>query len=464
MSEQSIAGQLLGKLESMHLEHRSLGVEPQKVAETVCAFLNTNGGTVLVEAGNNEAQAETRQQAIEGRLRSLVQPPSLWSVTLEKAGGEYYCLVDVPAGRDRPYTVNNKIFVRRGNTTLVASTEELRTIVESSFTEAERWERRLIPGGDVDRLDKKLVLETAEEAQRRRDYVFSDPTNVERILADLALYRRQSITQAAEVLFGLRPAVQFPQIRVRATVYASNKGGDFVDNRQFEAAALPMLESVFAVVRQHTPRASTFEGGLRRTDQPVYPEAAVREGLVNAFVHRDYTEFSGGIGVDLYPDRLVIWNTGSLPEGIKIGDLKREHPSMPRNPDIAHVFFLRGYMDRVGRGTQKIIWACEEAGMPAPQWKADQTGVTLTFLNKTSVSAVKLNLRERKLLDELQPGALIRLPEYCDRLAVSERQGRRDLGHLTETGWLEREGEGPATVFRRTGKARNPAKPGQTRP
>ena len=58
-------------------------------------------------------------------------------MTLEKAGGEYCCLVDVPAGRDRPYTVNNKIFVRRGKTTLVASTDELRRIVESSFTEAE---------------------------------------------------------------------------------------------------------------------------------------------------------------------------------------------------------------------------------------------------------------------------------------------------------------------------------------
>ena len=74
MSEQSIAGELLGKLESLHLEHRSLGVEPEKVAETVCAFLNTNGGTVLVEAGDNKVQAETRQHAIEGKLRRWFNP------------------------------------------------------------------------------------------------------------------------------------------------------------------------------------------------------------------------------------------------------------------------------------------------------------------------------------------------------------------------------------------------------
>jgi hypothetical protein len=64
----------------------------------------------------------------------------------------------------------------------------------------------------------------------------------------------------------------------------------------------------------------------------------------------------------------------------------------------------------------------------------------------------------------LKSGETLRLPEYCGRLAVSERQGRRDLGRLVQSGWLEREGEGPATIFRRTGKAWESAKPSQTRP
>jgi ATP-dependent DNA helicase RecG len=186
--------------------------------------------------------------------------------------------------------------------------------------------------------------------------------------------------------------------------------------------------------------------------------------LVNAFVHREYANFSGGISVDVYPGKLVIWNSGSLPPGLKIGDLTKEHPSMPRNPDIAQVFFLHGFMERIGRGTQKIVSACTEAGLDRPKWKVDDTGVTLTFFAKAKKDALKLNLRERKILGELKSGETIRLPEYCDRLTVSERQARRDLGDLVAGGWLERHGDGPATVFQRTSKQWQPAKPGQTRP
>ena len=121
-------------------------------------------------------------------------------------------------------------------------------------------------------------------------------------------------------------------------------------------------------------------------------------------------------------------------------------------------------MERVGRGTQNIVKWCKEAGLPQPKWSADASGITLTLPTKTRTAALTLNLRERRLLDELKPGETLRLPEYAGRLAVSERQGRRDLGGLVEGGWLEREGEGPATIFRRSRKAWEPARPGQTRP
>jgi len=453
---------LLRRMESRHFEHLSAGAARPEAAHAVCAFLNSEGGTVLVEAGAQPVTAQAKEVELE--LREKLHPPALWSVTPIEREGAGYCLVDVPAGRDRPYTVDGTIFVRRGAVTVAASADEIRGLVEGGFRETERWERRLIPGAGVERLSGDIILTFAAEVRTKRNYPFRSLDNKEWILADLGLFRDGTITNAAEVLFGFSPAQQFPQVRVRVTVYATAKGGDFVDNRQFEGFAFQSMEMVFEMIQRHTPISATFEGGLQRTDRPAYPEAALREGLVNAFAHRDYANFSGGISVEVYPERLVIWNSGSLPPGLKIGDLTREHPSMPPNPDIAQVFFLRGFMERIGRGTQKIVAACKEAGLPAPQWKADGTGVTLTFYAKSKMEAMKLNLRERKILGELKPGEAIRLPEYCERLTVSERQGRRDLGDLVDGGWLEREGEGPATVFRRTAKEWQPAKPGQTRP
>jgi len=448
--------------ESPHFEHLAIGASTLSVARAACAFLNSGGGRVLVETGSQAVT--TFAQALEEELRKELHPPALWSVSPGEQEGRGYCMVDVPTGRDRPYSVQGTIYVRRGATTVAASPEEVRRLVEGGFRETERWERRLIPGAGVNRLSESLIRAVRDATTLSGK--LSLGVTPEDALTALGMFREGTITNAAEVLFGRSPSIQFPQVRVRATVYASDKGGDFVDHRQFEGPAFVMLEELTAMLRRHLPVAASFKaGGLQRLDQPAYPEAALREGLVNAFVHRDYADFSGGISVDVYPARLVIWNSGSLPAGLKIGDLTREHPSMPRNPDIAQVFFLRGFMERIGRGTQKIISACKEAATPAPQWKADETGVTLTFRTKVNqVEPARLNLREQKILGELEPGESIRQPEYCERLTVSERQGRRDLGDLVAGGWLERVGDGPSTEFRRTQKEWNPAKPGQTRP
>jgi ATP-dependent DNA helicase RecG len=451
---------LLRRMESRHFEHLSVGAAMAEVAQAACAFLNAEGGTVLVESGAQPVAALVN--AIESELREKLHPPTLWSVTPIERAGAGYCLVDVPAGRDRPYTVDGTIFLRKNAATTAASPDEIRALVEGGFRETERWERRLIPGAGLNRLAEGVIHGVARHALVNRN--LSLGKNLESILTALNLFRDTMITNAAEVLFGDNPAQQFPQVRVRVTVYETDKGGDLPDNRQFEGPALLMLDEVFAMLRKHLSVSATFKEGLQRTDRPAYPEAALREGLVNAFVHRDYANFSGGISVDLYPGRLVIWNSGSLPPGLKIGDLTREHPSMPRNPDIAQVFFLHGLMERIGRGTQKIISACTEAGLPMPKWKVDDTGVTLTFFSKAKKGAAKLNLREQKIASELKSGEIIRLPEYCERMTVSERQGRRDLGNLVDGEWLEREGDGPTTVFRRTPKAWQPAKPGQTRP
>lgn len=157
----------------------------------------------------------------------------------------------------------------------------------------------------------------------------------------------------------------------------------------------------------------------------------------------------------------MIWNAGALPPGIRVGYLKREHPSMPHNPNIVHVFWLREYMERVGRGTQNIVAWCKEAGLPSPSWKSDDAGVALTFTYGQKVGARNLNRRQKKLLSDLGIGDSIKLPVYQEQYMVSERQGRRDLKELVEAGYLNREGDGPATVFVRLDRPLHPAKPGQ---
>ncbi|MBX8517648.1 hypothetical protein K5D69_23475 [Pseudomonas cichorii] len=142
-----------------------------------------------------------------------------------------------------------------------------------------------------------------------------------------------------------------------------------------------VIEQLFTFIMRNTPSRARFSNdSTQREDIPLYPEMAIREGIVNAFAHRDYSSFSGGIKVEISPVQVQIWNSGTLPEGVSADQLQHGLISVLRNPDIAHVLYLLGYMEKLGRGSVLICQACEEAGLPAPIWHCEgSSGVTLTF-------------------------------------------------------------------------------------
>lgn len=143
------------------------------------------------------------------------------------------------------------------------------------------------------------------------------------------------------------------------------------------------LTQEFAVCFLLLPTISRFvKGNPRRQDSPLYPESAVREALINALAHRDYSGSSGGVSIHVFPKRLEIWNSGPFPDGVTADSLGRGQLSVLRNPDIAHVLYLRGLMEKAGRGSVLMVQECKKNGLPAPKWQSDEKlGVTLTFFS-----------------------------------------------------------------------------------
>jgi ATP-dependent DNA helicase RecG len=216
-----------------------------------------------------------------------------------------------------------------------------------------------------------------------------------------------------------------------------------------------MLAQAEIFIRRNTRTTVSFRNqGLQTADNAEYPTDAVREGLVNAFAHRDYAAFHGGVAVRVFPSRLEIWNSGHLPAPLKPGDLKKNHPSIPVNPTIVQVLYIRGYMNRIGRGTQKIVNLCREYGLRPPTWRDSSAGVTLTLHGRAGGEARQtvFSSRQLALLDSLGEGDEIRPGDYRRRFAdgVTERQARRDLTDLEAANLLERMGAGAATRYRRT--------------
>lgn len=433
----------------------------ETIARTVCAFLNTLGGTVFCGVDDKGQvlgveDAPSHTQSIHAFLLENITPKALFTVNMDEEDGQSIVTIEVPAGKDRPYVFAGSVYVREGASTRMADSARLRDMVQSKSVSAERWERRPSMAMEESDLDHDEIVRTTEQARESGRFAFAEAADDIAVLKALAAYSSKGFTQAADVLFASNPALRHPQTRVRVTRFASDKGGDaYVDDRLLQGPLVRVFEQAFDVLSQHVRWEARFQSGeVRRTDRPEYPFEALREGLVNAFAHRDYSGFSGGVTVGIYPNRIEIWNSGHFPEGLQPADLKKNHPSLPTNPDIAHVFYLRGLMERIGRGGQLIINTCRDHGLPAPKWADRPTGVTLTIYGRGGEGAEPFvaNSRQQALLAEMGAGDQIRPGEYRQRFAtsISDRQARRDLVELEEAGLLHRIGKGVSTLYQRT--------------
>jgi ATP-dependent DNA helicase RecG len=319
--------------------------------------------------------------------------------------------------------------------------------VERSAAALDRWEREPLPGFVLEDCDTRELQQARAEIAKAGRFGIDVPDANEELLAKLYLYRSGQFTNAAVVLFAREPRAWAPNLAIRITTHTND--GEATSDLLLEGPAVRILREAVAAIQQRTVRSVAFpKRQLERAERPAYPLYALREGLVNAMVHRDYESPGLGVTVRIFPDHLVITNPGALPEGWKDRDLGRKHESRPANPDIARVYYLRELMDQLGLGAQRIVTECTSMGAKSPVWKSDKNSVALTLFSTPPVTPVPvLSLRQENFLDSLIPGEKFRSGDYCERTGVSERQARRDLAELEDLDLIERSGAGPSTIY-----------------
>jgi len=454
----------IAKGENISTEFKSDATALEDIAQTVCAFLNTHGGTVfcgVTESGKLVGQkfSEATARQVHAYVSKKLSPKALFTVSVDAGDGGDLLSIDVPAGQDRPYVCGTGIYVRTGaHQTVAADPTSLRRMVQLKGATPDRWERRPAVGLEDEDIDQREVQRLVSDSESHGRFKFASSEDTRSILREVGMVTSRGYTQAADVLFAMFPDRRYPQTRIRFVRFDTDKGGDeYKENHVFAGPLASVFERIFEAIERNVPIGAKFRPGVaQRQDRPAYPFDALREGLINAFAHRDYASFSGGVAVTIYPNRIEIWNSGRLGGGLKVENLSKNHPSLPTNPDIAHVLYLRGYMERIGRGTQKIIDSCREYGLPLPKWEDEPSGVTLVISGpERRVELVAaLNERQEALLNVLRVGDETSTDDYRTNFApnLSERQARRDLEKLLEIGILTRTGAGSKTRYVRSKK------------
>lgn len=433
----------------------------ETILSHVVAMLNSGGGMVVVGADHKGkplglTKAEERAADLAEALRKAISPKPLLDANVESITKGKVVVIDIPAARDTPFVAGGRVFLRKGKATVPATGEDLQEIFQTKASETKAWERRSSPVLTLKDLDDEEIQRTVQVAASERRFAFRSPATTATALEDLGMRSGALITNAGDICFGKVPAVRHPQARLRAYAFRSSQtGDDYIDQEDISAPLAQVVRRAVAFAFRNSPLAAQFlPSSVERKNLPPYPEFAVKEGLVNALAHRDYAKASSGATLLVFPDRVEIWNSGSLPEGWKADKLRHAHRSLPQNPDIAQFLFAADLMERIGRGTLRVIESCRDAGLPSPTWKADEDGVTLTLHSLASQEAPASRLSERQLalLKSLAAGDVVRLAEYVERFAgkVSQRQAQRDLRELQSADLLRLEGKGRVAHYIRT--------------
>lgn len=474
MENSFIIENLLQQKEGVRLEFKA-DLDIDSIAKSITSFINTQGGDLVVGISDKKKViglegAKQNAVFIQGYLVGLIKPTAPISVQVINYKKRDVILISVWEGANKPYQYKGVIYNRIGQVTKTTSLEKLSNLISQRKQADFHWERMPVLGAELIDLDTTEIKETIKlYKEYKKDTSIKD---LEDFLIQVGLLQNGNITNACMVLFGKNPIRFVPQSRIRLTLYPSKTSGDkFIDDKIFEGNVFKNIAAIFEYFDIVYGKSLTVKGLLRK-DKPNYPILALREGILNAIVHRDYNSVKGFLQISIYPDRTEISNYGSLPDGITVADLKVEHSSILRNPDIAQMCFYRKYIEMLGTGTQRMIRDCKENKFKSPIWKQRENTTTVTYpgvahnrrieantnrvtegISKVVISKVdrvteELNTEITELVGQRLKEILLlifkssglKVADLVAHFAVSERTIKENLKTLIDAGLIEYKG------------------------
>lgn len=417
--------------ESQNIEYKSNWRD--EYLKWICGFANTNGGKMYIgidDAGKVLGIENYREllEQLPNKFRDLLGVYA--EVNLESKASRSYLEIIVPR-YDVPISIRGKYYVRMGSTL-----QELKGPALNEFIlkrTGKTWDDIAEPRASFDDIDTLIIKQFLKDARRAKRINVEDDIEIQDLLDKLRLLEEGYLKRAAIVLFGKDPGKFYSSIAVKIGKFGESDA-DLKFHEVVEGGLIHLKEQIAELLNaKFFIHPIDFEG-MQRVERDEYPVAAIREMILNALVHRNY--MGTQTQVRLYDDHFSVWNDGGLPEGITEEDLRKVHRSKPRNPLIADVCFKGGYIDSWGRGTIKIIEACEEAALPEPILKEEQGGflskIFKTRFAEKQLGKMGLNERQIEALNYIKTNGRITNKQYQELFQISRETATRDLGVLTE--------------------------------
>jgi len=414
----------------------------------ICGFANAHGGSLFIGIDDSGkvvgvSNAPRLLEELPNKVRDLLG--IIVEVNLHNKNGFDYIEVVIPP-YSVPVSLRGRYYIRVGS-----SLQELKGNALNDFLlkkSGKSWDDVLEPKASFKDIDEKSVSFFLKAAFKSGRLTEDESLEIQELFEKLRLSEGNNIKRAAIILFGKDPGKFYPNLSIKI-----GRFGQTDDDLKFEEIEegnlIQLVREVPAQLnRKFFIKPVDFEG-LQRIEKGEYPVAAIREMLLNALVHRDY--MGSCIQIRVYDDKFCVWNEGTLPQGLTLDSLRRQHPSRPHNPIIADVCFKGGFIDAWGRGTLKIINACRQAELPEPEIIEQDGGILVTVLkDKYALEQLKrfgLSERQIKAIAFIKENGKIINSDYQNINDVSERTALRDLEDLFKKEVLSKKGEKKGTYY-----------------
>lgn len=408
------------KKETQTIETKAAHSGFPRIYDTLSSFSNqTEGGTIIFGIDENQdfeivGTYKNDIQDLQHRISEAckqMEPEVRAVITSAEIDGKTIVAAEIPgvefAKRPVYYKgsgIMNGSYIRVGDADEPMNEYEIYRY--EAYRRRIRDDIRTVPGTSFDLLNPELVQQYLLALKLNRTNI-RNMSNDE--ILNLMNIRRDGLpTLSAIMSFSKYPQATFPQFCVTAVLVPGTNMGEittdgkrFLDNKRIEGTIKEMVDGAVNFVAVNMKEQVKFDSKGNRIDVPEYPLEAVREVILNALVHRDYSVYTEGIPVrmEMYRDRLEISNPGGLFGMVTVDTLGRVQ-SDTRNPALISLLELMHIVENRFSGIPTIRRLMSEAALPEPVFKDEKGMFTVVLYNaEHSAADISLNAIQRKILE-----------------------------------------------------------------
>ncbi|HDZ85226.1 MAG TPA: transcriptional regulator [Candidatus Moranbacteria bacterium] len=415
----------------------------------ICGFANAKGGKIYIgkDDNGNVVGVENAKKLLEdipNKTKDILGIMVDVNLHATREGEYLEIIVD-----DYPFPVNYKgqYHYRSGSTK-----QELKGAALDKFMlqkKGKKWDGVPVPKISVSDLKQDtfdFFRKRAFKSKRIEEEVLTDSN--EHLIENLQLKENEFLKRAAILLFHPNPENYVTGAYIKIGYFESDS--ELIYQDEIHGNLFEQVEKTIDLLFTKYIKATISYEGIHRIETYEYPKEALREALLNAIAHKDY---SSGIPIQIsvYNDKIMFWNDGQLPENWTVENLIKKHSSKPYNPDIANAFFRTGYIESWGRGTIKIIEKCKEAGLPNPKFYYESSDFWIVFrkdiYNESYLKSMSLNDRQIKAILYTKDNLKITNSIYQEINDCSRNTASSDLSDLVEKELLNPSGQKGAGAF-----------------